>query len=267
MSTTAGPAVERMDLTGHPGRCFVLGDLHGMFHSLEQLLAIAGFDPGRDLLWSLGDLLDRGPFSPRCLGLLEQPWFRAIRGNHEQLLLDAVDDHESWMTWTLNGGDWALGYPWDDADLRRRLEALPYAADLRTGAGHFGLVHADVDRSRDWPGFLEALELDLGVAREVALWSRTSANQAVRGPPGPWVEGVDLVLLGHSIVERAFQRGNIWFLDSGAVASSDPTAALSMLEIHPGLELWSLPTAGDPIASLWWSRHMERVTAAMTRAL
>jgi serine/threonine protein phosphatase 1 len=263
---TTERAVEHMDLNDHPGRVFVVGDLHGMAHALEQLLAIAGFDPGRDLVWSLGDLVDRGPFSPRCLDLLDEPWFRAIRGNHEQLLLDAVDDYESWMNWTLNGGDWALGYPWDREDLRRRLDALPYAADLKTRAGHIGLVHADLDPSCDWPEFLDALTQDAGLARQIALWSRTSANQAARGLPGRWVNGADLVLVGHSIVETAFQWGNLWFLDTGAVATDDPTSALSMLEIHPELKLWSLPTVGDPITSLWWSRHMERVTAAMARA-
>ncbi len=265
MNSPVERPVERADLTGHPGRVFVVGDLHGMAHALEQLLAIAGFDPEADLVWSLGDLVDRGPFSPRCLELLDEPWFRAIRGNHEQLLLDAVDDHQGWLNWTLNGGDWAQGYPWYRQDLCRRLDALPYAADLETRAGHIGLVHADVDRVHDWPEFLDALTRNADFARQTALWSRSSATQAMRGLPGRRVEGVDLVLVGHSIVETAFQHGNIWFLDTGAVATSDPSAALSMLEIHPELKLWSLPTAGDPIASLWWSHHMERVTDAMMR--
>ena len=266
MQSSLASPVERMDLRDRPGRVFVVGDLHGMAHALDQLLAVAGFDPGQDLLWSLGDLADRGPFSPRCLDLLDEPWFRAIRGNHEQLLLDAVDDHEGWLNWNLNGGDWSQGYPWDREDLCLRLDSLPYAADLRTRAGHIGLVHADVGPGSDWPDFLDSIERDGFLSRELALWSRSSANRAANGLPGRRVSGVDLVLVGHSIVETAFQWGNIWFLDTGAVATSDPTAALSMLEVHPGLRLWSLPTAGDPAAGLWWSQRMERVAEAMARA-
>jgi serine/threonine protein phosphatase 1 len=258
-------SVERIDLTAHPGRVFAVGDLHGMAHALEQLLDLAGFDPARDLVWSLGDLVDRGPYSPRCLDLLDEPWFRAIRGNHEQLMLDAVGDRSAWFQWMVNGGDWAPGYPWDDPSERASLLALPWAAELLTGAGRIGLVHADVDRLYDWPRFLEALEEDIGTARQTALWSRKSANQAASGAAESRIPGADLVLVGHSIVETCFQWGNMWFLDSGAVVSNSPSAALSMLEIHPRLKLWSVSTARDPIASMWWSQQMERISAAIVR--
>jgi len=234
-----------------------------MAHALEELLGLAGFDPARDLVWSLGDLVDRGPYSPRCLELLDQPWFRAIRGNHEQLMLDAVSDPDTWLIWTLNGGDWAPDYHWDDPALHRKLSDLPWAADLRTAQGRIGLVHADLDLGLRWTQFLEAIESDLGQARNIALWSRTSISRATRGIPGPQVKDVDLVLMGHSIVDQAFQWGSLWFLDSGAVASQDPSAALSMLEVHPGLRLWTLPTASDPVATQWWSWYRERVAAAV----
>jgi serine/threonine protein phosphatase 1 len=234
-----------------------------MAHALERLLALADFDPGRDLLWSLGDLVDRGPYSPDCLALLEEPWFHAIRGNHEQLMLDAALDSSTWLIWTLNGGDWAPGYPWDAPALRRRLAALPWAAELQTAVGRIGLVHADLDLGLRWPQFLAALEADLGQARDIALWSRTSISRASRGLAGPRVKDLDLVLLGHSIVERPFQWGSLWFLDSGAVVSQDPGAALSMLQVHPELRLWSLPTAADPDATHWWAGQRKRVAAAM----
>jgi serine/threonine protein phosphatase 1 len=260
--TSEGP-VARLDLSDHPGRVFVVGDLHGMAHALERLLALAGFDPRQDLLWSLGDLVDRGPDSPGCLDLLDQPWFHAIRGNHEQLMLDAAEDSDTWLIWTLNGGDWAPGYPWNGPALRQRLEALPWAAELRTGLGRIGLVHADLDLEQRWPQFLGALEADRGRARDIALWSRTSISRATRGLAGPRVKDLDLVLLGHSIVDRPFRWGSLWFLDSGAVVSQDPSAALSMLEVHPELRLWTLPTAADPIAAQWWAGQRERVAAAM----
>lgn len=260
--TTEGP-VARHDLRDHPGRVFVVGDLHGMAHALEGLLALAGFDPGQDLLWSLGDLVDRGPDSPGCLALLDQPWFRAIRGNHEQLMLDAAKDPGTWLIWTLNGGDWARGYPWDGAALRRRIKALPWAAELHTALGRVGLVHADLDLGLRWSQFLAALEADIGQVRNIALWSRTSVSRATRGLAAPRAKDVDLVLLGHSIVDRPFQWGSLWFLDSGAVVTQDPGAALSMLQVHPELRLWTLPTAADPLAAHWWSGHRERVAAAV----
>jgi serine/threonine protein phosphatase 1 len=259
------PSVERIDLSSHPGRIFAVGDLHGMAHAFDRLLALAGFDPKCDLVWSLGDLVDRGPFSSRCLALLDEPWFSAIRGNHEQLMLDAVVDRSAWLQWMVNGGDWALSYPWEDASERNRLLALPWAAELLTANGRVGLVHADVDRRYNWVRFVEALEEGIGLTRQTALWSRISVNHALGGAPGGRVRGVDLVLVGHSIVETCFKWGNMWFLDSGAVATNTPSAALSMLEIHPGLKLWSVSTAQDPIASQWWSSQMERISAAVAK--
>lgn len=260
--SSQGP-VARLDLSDHPGRVFVVGDLHGMAHALERILELAGFDSSHDLVWSLGDLVDRGPYSPDCLALLEEPWFHAIRGNHEQLMLDAALDPGTWLIWTLNGGDWAPGYPWGTPALRRRLAALPWAAELHTDLGRIGLVHADLDLGLSWPKFLAALEADLGQARDIALWSRTSISRATRGLVGPRVRDLDLVLLGHTIVERPFQWGSLWFLDSGAVVSQDPSAALSMLQVHPELRLWTLPTAGDPAATHWWSGQRARVAAAV----
>lgn len=234
-----------------------------MAHALEALLALAGFDPAQDLLWSLGDLVDRGPFSPRCLELLDEPWFYAVRGNHEQLMLDAADDPDAWLVWTLNGGDWAVDYPWEAPDVRSKLAALPWAAELHTAPGRIGLVHADLDLRLRWPRFLEALESDRGHAREIALWSRTSFGRATRGLAGPRIKSLDLGLVGHSIVDRPYQWGGIWFLDSGAVVTSDPSAALSMLEVHPEIRLWTLPTAFDPTAAGWWSGQRERIEAAI----
>ena len=73
------------------GRDFVVGDIHGMFPALRELLARAGFDEECDRLFSVGDLIDRGPRSREALEWLAQPWFHAVRGNHEQLLLDSDD--------------------------------------------------------------------------------------------------------------------------------------------------------------------------------
>jgi serine/threonine protein phosphatase 1 len=258
-------AVEHTDLRFHPGRVFVVGDLHGMSHALDRLLVLADFDRQRDLVWSLGDLVDRGPYSERCLELLDQPWFRAIRGNHEQLLLDAAESKSDWLRWTVNGGDWALGFAWDDPYLRARLAALPWAWELLTGVGRIGLIHADCDRRFEWPELLEALAAERRLTREIALWSRNSATLAIRGLPGRPVAGADLILVGHTIVPQAMQWGNMWFLDSGAVATEEAGAVLSMLEVHPHLKLWTLPTFHDPVARLWWHGRLERVAAAVSQ--
>ncbi len=47
-----------------------------------------------DRLLSVGDLIDRGDGSHRCARFLAQPYVHAVRGNHEDMLLDLYKDGE-----------------------------------------------------------------------------------------------------------------------------------------------------------------------------
>jgi len=69
------------------GRDFVIGDIHGRFQLVDQALLAVDFDRERDRLFSVGDLVDRGPEPLRALEFLAQPWFHAVRGNHEDMFL------------------------------------------------------------------------------------------------------------------------------------------------------------------------------------
>ena len=42
---------------------WVVGDVHGCVRELERLLRQIRYDEGRDELWSIGDLLNKGPDS------------------------------------------------------------------------------------------------------------------------------------------------------------------------------------------------------------
>jgi serine/threonine protein phosphatase 1 len=66
------------------GRDLIVGDIHGCFSRLGAHLNYLQFDPARDRLFSVGDLIDRGPESEHALEWLAQPWFHAVKGNHEE---------------------------------------------------------------------------------------------------------------------------------------------------------------------------------------
>lgn len=68
---------------------FAIGDLQGCFEPLTRLLKAIDFTPGRDRLWLVGDLVNRGPDS---LGVLR--WVKkhaqsvtTVLGNHDLHLL------------------------------------------------------------------------------------------------------------------------------------------------------------------------------------
>jgi len=92
------------------GRDFVVGDLHGHRSLFEVELDRLGFDPNCDRVASVGDLIDRGPESLDTLSLIEQPWFCAVLGNHELMLLNFLGYYASRLhsrkSYPTGGGEW-----------------------------------------------------------------------------------------------------------------------------------------------------------------
>ncbi|TCT09674.1 metallophosphoesterase [Paralcaligenes ureilyticus] len=149
------------------GRDFIVGDLHGCLDLLHAELARVGFDTAKDRLLSVGDLADRGPDSMGCLRLLREPWFYAVRGNHEDMLVDylyrVVMPYASNSAATLffqNGGGWVhdLGVEAErelTRDLLPRVVALPYVITVGEGETQFHVAHAELmtgrlDESNTW---------------------------------------------------------------------------------------------------------------------
>lgn len=133
------------------GRDFVVGDLHGHRALLEQQLEALGFDPTCDRLFSVGDLIDRGPDSLGTLALIEQPWFHAVLGNHELMLLDHLGCFRSRLQsgrdFAESGGSWIVDAL---AQQRRRLmrlaeqvAELPMALHIDS-AVPFNVMHGDL---------------------------------------------------------------------------------------------------------------------------
>ena len=215
------------------GRDFVVGDVHGMFLHLQQLLDSVEFDPRLDRLFSVGDLVDRGPASHEALNWLDQQWFCACRGNHEQFALES-DDAEQLELWVnYNGGEWWLKLDEQQQQLfRSSFAKMPLAIEVMTAVGVVGIVHADVHPHCSWANFTELLESGDEDALFYALWSRMRVSgeicHAVAG-------GVDRVYCGHTPTKETVQVGNVWFIDTGAVYSCEgyQGARLTLVQIHP----------------------------------
>ena len=242
------------------GRDFVVGDIHGYYATLSRLLAHVGFDGGRDRLFSVGDLADRGPDSPRLLDYLAQPWFHAIRGNHEQMLLDAASgDPQAAALWRINGGGW-----FDDLSSHTRqrvvaaVEPLPLARQVQLGGGVAGLIHAQVlasswtvTRERlSWP---EVADDDA----QTVIWARNDAHRVRRmlaepppmPPTGPAVADATAVFLGHTPMPGAIRVANTRWIDAGICAGG----RLALAELAVDGSVW-LANPADGLLTQGWQR-------------
>ncbi|WP_409423013.1 metallophosphoesterase [Pseudaeromonas sp. ZJS20] len=208
-----------------PGRAFVVGDLHGCLPALRRALHRVDFTPDRgDLLLSVGDLVDRGPNSLACLQLLTCPWFHAVMGNHERMLLDALRGYDpaAMALWQYNGGTWWRAL---SAAQRRnllawlpRIAALPLALECRLADGaRVGLVHGD-PVVLTWPELRRKLltQPDPDFCQQL-LWQRNRLRRVMAEPDyQPRMQGLDLLCLGHTPLPAPLKRGNLLWLDTGA---------------------------------------------------
>jgi bis(5'-nucleosyl)-tetraphosphatase (symmetrical) len=64
---------------------YVVGDIQGCFQPLRRLLDKIAFNPSRDVLWSVGDMVNRGPQSLEALRFLSKldAAFIGVLGNHD----------------------------------------------------------------------------------------------------------------------------------------------------------------------------------------
>jgi serine/threonine protein phosphatase 1 len=90
---------------------FVIGDIHGRRAQLQSLIRMLPREAAHDTLVFLGDLIDRGSDAPGVvadvIGLRREHPERVVclRGNHEQMLLDCIDESAGLWFSPATGGE------------------------------------------------------------------------------------------------------------------------------------------------------------------
>lgn len=193
-------------------RVLVCGDLHGCYTNLMNRLGAVSFDPAQDLLISVGDLIDRGTENFECLDLINQPWFRAVRGNHEQMMLDTITGTGSFGHWMSNGGGWchSLDYEQDMRlkSLLPKVAELPLIIEVEKGGKKFVICHADYPH--------DEYEYGKPVDSQQAIWSRERISLSIDGFSSS-ISGADLFIFGHTPALQPMRIKNQLYIDTGAV--------------------------------------------------
>lgn len=230
------------------GNDYVVGDIHGCYEDLTKLLSLVDFREDVDRLFSVGDLIDRGPDSLSVLKLLDKPWFFSALGNHEQLMMRALSPDrriDDVVDWKWDGGEWYYSLPVEIKDTvitkyLPLLEALPYIIVLEIADNHrVNIVHAELRHNKD---------LDRVTDDDIDTWN-FSINQIAQMTRGRtlfsdystgvvWeVNGLSLTYCGHSITNEIIDYANHRFIDTGCFRyyiNSNVNAKLTMVRIKDG---------------------------------
>lgn len=199
----------------------MVGDLHGAFAALDAELRHVKFDPKRDRLFCLGDLVNRGRNSGEVADFLRRPGIHALQGNHEWLVVHAAcnmeqDSPEFEALMRGFSAQWFLDLP--QAQRNRAILALselPYAIEIeQPGRDPIGLVHADVPAGMSWSDFFASVESGNEATILCALWSRDRFQ--IASPEV--ITGASLVYFGHNTRFGAPTRlANTIHIDTGAI--------------------------------------------------
>jgi len=232
----APAARARLRFDTMPSVLYVVGDVHGRLDLLSKIEAAIAEDArhvaGERWIVLLGDVIDRGPKSAQVLDRLCGPAPAGltrfcIAGNHEIMMLDALEGRYRMKSWLEFGGfETLLSYGMQPEAIR---ETPPSSAKFRhLLESHIPEEHSDFLRSL--PVSIElpnAILVHSGMRPNVPL-SQHSDEDITLCPKMPFDADQlydKLVVHGHHIVMEPVARKMEINVDTGAYVSGKLTAA------------------------------------------
>ena len=215
---------------------WIVGDIQGCFGEFEELLDEINLDPAQDELWSLGDLINRGPDSLAVLRLWHMLGGQGILGNHE---VSALLSFSGTRPKRLESLERLFGAV-DATELLEQLRNLPIVVYLpSTGDGpDCWIVHAGVSPSWSLPviagtinepphsdAWLQSEDVSFATSvrccrEDGSMCSHKGVPEACPPPCLPWdsfYRGETLVLHGHWAARGYYRGTRSMGLDSGCV--------------------------------------------------
>lgn len=223
-------------------RRLVVGDIHGAFKALKQVLERASFKPEEDCLISLGDVSDGWPDVKECFDFIAGlPNRLFIIGNHDDWLREWARGEHPGDIWTSQGGAATQkSYGNDPANVPAPVLAMLNEAGF--------LMH---DTLRDavfvHGGIQPERPLNLQ-KRQYCMWDRNLITWACRkhlAKPDFKYGGYKEIYVGHSSTtfwnqERPIRACNVIAMDTGGGWDGK----LSVMDIDTK-EVWQSDTVAD----------------------
>lgn len=215
------------------GRTVAIGDIHGCAAALDALLAAIVPTPD-DTIVALGDYVDRGPDSKgvidRLLALGERCNLICIYGNHEEMMLDVVQQEQPPFRWLQHGGVETLDSYMFAGDMNvipaEHHKFFDAMVDYYETENHF-FLHAnyDPDKPLEEQGKAEMRWLKL---TDVTPDAHRNGKKAVVGHTHD--RGGEIFDIGHLVCIDTYCYGGGWLtaldVDSGQLWQADAEGQL-----------------------------------------
>lgn len=198
------------------GKDYFVGDIHGCYEQLMEALEKIKFNPDVDRLISVGDLVDRGSDSVKCLNLLKELWFHAVSGNHEDMMIKSFRFEWPTHNYIQNGGRWFFHLPYEQQEELVLLAdtKMPLVIEVETDIGTIGVIHANAPD--DWQKYHQ-LNDDEDFFDDALVEDTIWGRRRIYGNQSGRVKGIDYVVVGHTPVNYVIALDNIVYIDTGAV--------------------------------------------------
>ncbi|HEX7705906.1 MAG TPA: metallophosphoesterase family protein [Thermoanaerobaculia bacterium] len=205
------------------GRLIAIGDIHGCYDELRELLDRIG--PGSaDTVISVGDIVRKGPEPVRCLELWRKNRFLAVRGNNENRLLDRAES--------------MLRFPWEaDRELLRRDDLMEYIAswplvidvpDAGVSVVHGGFLPNSTITTESLEAQKQTLSTLRWIRKVEGKWTSSPEKRRTNGDV-LWSEkwkGERFVVYGHTPLQEPRFDPRALGLDTGCVYGGALTGAI-----------------------------------------
>lgn len=202
-------------------RTFVIGDLHGGYKALMQVLERSKFDYENDRLISLGDIADGWTDVVECFEeFFKMKNFIMVRGNHDQWLKEWLQTGKTPDIWVMQGGQNTLNSyaKYGETTKKRHLGFLKNTKHWFVDEKNRLYVHG---------GYVDGTPIELQDKMDL-MWSRKFAEYPFMCNT---IKDYKEVFVGHTSVWRQSQVpltvGKVTFMDTGGGWEGK----LSMMEV------------------------------------
>lgn len=207
-------------------RTLVIGDIHGGLRALHQILERAKVTT-KDTLIFLGDYVDGWSQSPQVLDFIIDLKTKqnciCIRGNHDDLLLEWLDESKDNLLWYKHGGE-ATVLAYESVSVETKQKHIEFLRSLEN-------YHLDEQRRLYvHAGFTNVNGVDYEYFPGLFYWDRTLWETALALDKTMATDHIFYpkrftlykeIYIGHTPVTRIgentpVQKANVWNVDTGA---------------------------------------------------